>query len=547
MFERQWHDAYPESVPNEIDFERITVPEMLDRTVEKFGSHTAISFEGKEISYSALGNLVNRFSRALVWLGVDKGKKVAILMPNVPQIIVAIQSVLRIGAITVMNNPLYTVPELEKQLNDAGATFLITTEENLDKALKLRGLTDIETIITSADMDLVLDENRSETNFPDSEGRYRFLELIEEQAEVHFPSQAMWEDVGNILYTGGTTGVSKGVLLTHSNLSCNVQQYSSWMYDTVDGQEIWPIIYPVFHAAGYVMCNKGIHTGWNNILILRPTPNELVELIAKEKPTIFPGVSTIFVGLLNFEKFRALDLSHIKAFLTGGGPLALDTLNQLKAIRNVPVINVYGLTESGPVATATPWNSSLKPLSVGIPYPNTDIKTVDMLDGETILPIGEAGEICIKGPQVMKGYLNRPEATAAVLCEGWLRTGDIGFVDEEGYLTLIDRKKDVIVASGFNVYPKEIDDLLFAHPKVLEVCTIGIPHDYRGETVKVYIVPKRNVQIEEQEIIEYCRENLAPYKVPRLIDFIEALPKSAVGKILRKDLRALATQQRKGK
>ena len=540
MFKRVWHNMYPASVPCEIDFEKITIPEMLARTSEKFSDNTALSYEGRAISYRELNALVNRFAQALLNLGIGKGEKIAVLMPNAPQIVVACQAVLRIGAVTVMNNPLYTETELERQLNDSGATVLIITDETLEKALNLREKTAVRTIITSSLNDYApTDGNETPSPAPSAPDLYRFLDLIDPVAPEPVANAAQWDDVANIIYTGGTTGVSKGVMLTHANLSCNVQQYSVWMHSTVDGEESWPLVYPIFHSAGYTMQNKSIYTGWKSILVPRPTPEILVDIIASQKPSLLPGVATLFVGLLHFEKFRQLDLSFIKAFMTGGGPLTVETLKQLKALRDAPVINVYGLSECTPVATATPWGGNEKDGSVGVPYPSTDMKIVDSTNGKREMPTGEPGEILLKGPQVMKGYLNQPEETRKVLEDGWLHTGDVGFVDEFGYLTIVDRKKDVIVASGFNVYPKEIDELLFAHPKILEACTIGVPHEYRGETVKSYIVLKPGENTTADELIAYCRQHLAPYKVPRLFEFIDTLPKSAVGKILRKDLRAL--------
>lgn len=540
MLKRAWHNMYPAGVPYEIEFEKITIPEMLARTREKFPDNTALSYEGRLISYRELYALVNRFAQALLNLGIGKGKKVAVLMPNAPQIVVACQAVLRVGAVTVMNNPLYTETELERQLNDSGASVLIITDESLEKALNLRKKTAVRTIITSSMSDYApTDEKQVQSRAPAAPDLYRFLDLIDQATPEPVDNAAQWDDVANIIYTGGTTGASKGVMLTHANLSSNVQQYSVWMHSTVDGEESWPMVYPIFHSAGYTMQNKSIYTGWKSILVPRPTPEILVDIIANQKPSLLPGVATLFVGLLNFNKFCELDLSFIKAFMTGGGPLTVETLNQLKALRDAPVINVYGLSECSPVATATPWGGNEKDGSVGVPYPSTDMKIVDSTNAMHEMPTGEPGEILLKGPQVMKGYLNQPEETRKVLKDGWLHTGDVGFVDAFGYLTIVDRKKDVIVASGFNVYPKEIDELLFAHPKILEACTIGVPHEYRGETVKSYIVLKPGENTTTDDLVAYCKEHLAPYKVPRLFEFIDTLPKSAVGKILRKDLREL--------
>ncbi len=467
-------------------------------------------------------------------------------MSLITQAVISCQAILRAGAVTAMNNPVYTESELDYQLNDTGASYLVTTDDNLEKVLNLRNTTNVKTVITSAPDEFA--PGCSLPPKPSSEmpqGVYSFTELIENAPSRPFENRARWDEVANIMYTGGTTGVSKGVMLTHANLSCNLQQYSIWMHDTADGEESWPLVYPIYHSAGYTMHNKAIYTGWKMILVPKPSPDILVSIIRDTRPTILPGISTIFVGLLADREFRELDLSSVKRFMTGGGPpLPLETLRQLKEIRDVPMINVYGLTEACPMSTATPWSGPEKNSTVGIPYPNTDLKIVDSSEGSREMPAGEAGEILLKGPQVMKGYLNKPEETDTVLRDGWLYTGDIGFVDEDGYLTIVDRKKDVILASGFNVYPREIDELLFAHPKILEACTIGVPDEYRGETVKAYVALNSGETMEKEEIIEYCRKHLAPYKVPRVIEITDSLPKSPVGKILRKDLRELDRKKR---
>jgi len=545
-FDRIWHGAYPSGIPKSVDFEEITMPEILTRTAEKYPDHTALFYLGRKFSYVELENLVNRCAQALVALGVNKGDKVAMLLPNIPQIVIADFATFRIGAVTVMNNPLYTEKELEYQFNDSDSTVLITLDILLPRALKVREKTRIGTIIICSANDYLPvsagGEGEQKELPPDV---YRFLDLIETYGDDPVDNAAEWDAVGNIMYTGGTTGVSKGVMLTHANLSLNVQQFRSWFYDLNDGEESMLAVFPFFHSAGYTgMQNNCVYAGWTNVLVPRPEPDTITAIINMAKPSMVPGVPTIFVGLLNNEKFTSMDFSFVKCFIAGGGPLALETIRQLKALKDVPLINVYGLTEISPMGTATPWRGKEKPETVGIPFPSTDLKIVDTETGTTELPQGEAGEVVFKGPQVMKGYLNKPEETDHALRDGWVSTGDIGFLDDEGYLTIVDRKKDVIVASGYNIYPKEVDEVLFEHPKVLEVCTIGVPDEYRGETVKSYIVPKSGESIEKDEIIQFCRDKLAAYKVPRIIEFIDSLPKSAVGKILRRELRDMDKKKR---
>jgi long-chain acyl-CoA synthetase len=550
-FERIWHKNYPVGVPAALDFEKITMPDVLTRTAGRFPDHPALIFMGTRITYRELEGLVNRFARVLQSLGVKKGDKVAMLLPNVPQIVIAEYATFRIGGVNVMNNPLYTEHELTYQLNDSDSTVLVTLDMLFPMAKKLQENTGAKTVILCSIADYLPEPLKPmfpPADVPAQKGVYRFLDLINAQPDTApVVNQASLEDLGALIYTGGTTGVSKGVMLSHANISFNTQQFRSWYPAFKDGEESLLAIFPFFHAAGWTgLQNTCIYAGWADILVPRPEPDRILDLLEKFKPSLLPGVSTIFVALLNSERFQKMDLSFLKAYLTGSAPMAVETIRMIKARRDVPMINVYGLTEITPMGTATPWGGDEKPGTVGIPFPSTDLKVVDLETGTKEMKIGESGEICFKGPQVMMGYYKKPEETANVMQDGWLLTGDIGFMDEDGYVTIVDRKKDMIIASGFNVYPKEIDELLMTHPKVLEVCTIGIPDPYRGENIKVYVVPKPGQTMTAEEVQAFCRKTLAAYKVPKLVEFIDALPKSAVGKILRRELRDLDTKKRGG-
>jgi len=550
-FERIWHKCYPAGVPAEIDFDRITMPAVLTRTAERFPDRDALIFMGTRITYRELEGLVNRFARALTALGVKRGDKVAMILPNVPQLVIAEYAVFRIGGVNVMNNPLYTEKELTHQLNDSDSTVLVTLDMFHPVAAKLRENTGAKKAILCSLADYLPEPLKPmfpPADVPAREGVYRFLDLIGAYPDAPVENVPALEDLGALIYTGGTTGLSKGVMLSHANISFNTQQFRGWYPESRDGEESLLAIFPFFHAAGWTgLQNTSIYAGWTDILVPRPEPDRILDLLEKFKPTLLPGVSTIFVALLNNERFRKMDLSFLKAYLTGSAPMAVETIQQLKERRDVPLINVYGLTEITPMGTATPWGGDEKPGSVGIPLSNTDLKIVDLETGRKEMKIGETGEICFKGPQVMMGYYKNPEETAKVLIDGWLYTGDIGFMDADGYVTIVDRKKDMIIASGFNIYPKEIDELLMTHPKVLEVCTIGVPDAYRGENVKTYIVVKPGQTLTEDEGKAFCRDSLAAYKVPKLVAFIDALPKSAVGKILRRELRDLDAKMQAGK
>jgi long-chain acyl-CoA synthetase len=353
-------------------------------------------------------------------------------------------------------------------------------------------------------------------------------------------------ELGALLYTGGTTGVSKGVMLSHANLSSNVQQFVAWFPDLKPGEERLVGNFPVFHIAGFTAIQNMITwQGWENIMVPRPEPKINVEIIKKYKPTFLPAVPTIFVGLLADSEFRKLDFSSLKGFFSGAAPLAADTIRDLKELTGATMCEVYGSTETAPVATVTPWGGIIKPGTAGVPVPDTDVKIVDIADPNKILDVGETGEIAIKGPQIMVGYYKKPEETENALKDGWFFTGDIGKFDEDGYLSIVDRTKDMIIAGGYNIYPVELDDVLMGHDKILEACTIGLPHEYRGETVKAFIVTKEGETLTEEEVTLYCKENLAAYKVPKIFEFIDELPKSAVGKVLRRKLKEMELEKMK--
>jgi len=556
--EKIWFKSYAAGVPREIDFEKMTLPEALKRSAQIYPDSTALLFMGKHLSYAELDRLVNRFARAFLDLGVKKGDKVAMLLPNLPQTVIAVYAAFRIGAVAVMNNPLYTERELEYQFNDSDSKVLVSLDLLHPRILKIKDKTKIEKVIYCHINDYLpfpkkqlfpLVKKQMYRKFEPQEGFHEFLPIIQKYSDTPVENAPNWEEVGAFIYTGGTTGVSKGVMLTHANLSSNVQQFSVWFPDLKKGAESVLAVFPFFHSAGFTaIMNLSIWNGYTDILVPRPEPATVIEMLKKFKPNYLPAVPTIFVGLLNSPEFRKMDLSFIKGFFSGAAPLAADTLQQLKDLTGATMLEVYGLTETTPIATVTPWGGKIKPGTVGTPVPSTDVKIVDVDTGKEEQNIGTPGEIIVKGPQVMKGYYKKPEETAQVLKDGWLYTGDIGMFDEDGYLTIVDRKKDMIIAGGYNIYPREIDEILFQHPKILEACSIGVPDTYRGETVKAYVVVKPGETLTADEVIQFSREKLAPYKAPKMVEFIDALPKSAVGKVLRKEVKEMdrkKSQQKK--
>ncbi|MBN1883584.1 MAG: long-chain fatty acid--CoA ligase [Deltaproteobacteria bacterium] len=555
MEEKIWFKSYAAGVKPTIEYEKLTLSEALTRSAERFPNKVALNYMGRKISYRELDRLVNRFARALQDLGVKKGDKVALCLPNLPQTVIANYATWRVGAVTVQNNPLYTERELAHQLNDSDATTLVTMTLLLPRIEKIKKETKLKRIIgchinsylpfpkkqlfpfVKKEMYKKVTETDEVKVFADIIGRY--------SAEP-FEDQSRWDELAALLYTGGTTGVSKGVMLPHQKLSSNVQQLVEWFNVRGPGEVSMVGTFPIFHSAGFTaMQNLNIWQAWEHHVIPRPDPQGIIDILKKEKTTWLPGVPTIFVGLLNNPEFRKMDLSFIEGFVSGAAPLAMDTIRDLVDLTGATICEIYGLTEVTLAAAGGPWGGTLKPGTVGVPLPDTDIKIVEVESGKKEVPIGEAGEIIIKGPQVLEGYYKKPEETEKVLKDGWFYTGDIGIMDEDGYITIVDRKKDMIIAGGYNIYPLELDDILFDHPKILEACCIGVPDSYRGETVKACIVVKEGETLTEAELIAYCKEKMAAYKVPKLVEFFDDLPKSTVGKILRRKLKEMEIEKAK--
>ena len=548
-FERLWHKSYVPGVKKTLDYEKISIPMALTNSAKRFPNHTAMNYMGKKITYSDLDKLVNRCSRAFMDLGVGKGDKVAVIMPNLPQTIIANLAAMRIGAVAVQNNPLYTERELEYQLNDSDSVIAVTLSLLVPRILKIMGNTKVRKVI-GCHINSYLPFPKKQI-FPfvkkamykkleTSDTVMVFQDLINKYSDEPVKDQTEWEELAAIVYTGGTTGVSKGVMLSNRNISSNVQQFVAWFAnDLKPGEEKLIGTFPVFHTAGFTAIqNFIIWQAYEHLVIPRPEPKAMIDMIKKYKPTFIPGAPTIFVGLLAEPEFRNMDLTFIKGFFSGAAPLAADTIRDLHDLTGATMCEVYGQTETTPIATVTPWKGVIKPGTVGVPVPDTDVKIVNIDTGEE-LPQGEIGEVLIAGPQIMMGYYKKPEETAKVLKDGWLHTGDMGLFDEDGYLSIVDRIKDMIISGGFNIYPIEIDTALFDHPKILEACSFGIEDSYRGETVKAFVVTKPGESLTKEEVVKYCKEVLAPYKVPREIVFVDELPKSNVGKILRREVREM--------
>ena len=553
MEERRWHKAYDEGVPPSLMYEELTLPEMLDSAAARFGHRPAITFQNATLTYSQLKNEVDRLATALAALGVAKGTRVAIQAPNLPQTVIAIFATLRAGGITVLTNPLYTGPEIEHQWNDAGATVAILMDFLYAGRVKqIRDKVGIEHYIVAsipeylgfplnilAPWKLKKASPPMIAKVPEAPNVHHFRKLIRRTSPNPPKLEMGMDDVAMLQYTGGTTGVSKGAMLTHRNMSFNTQQTARWATGIEDGKDTWLGCLPYFHIYGVTISMlTPVYMGGHIVLI--PNPRDvgaMIKNILKHRVTLMPAVPAMYNAINQYPGVDKLDLSSIKVCNSGAAPLPVEVLQRFEDLTGAKISEGFGLTETSPLTHCNPVYGMRKKGSVGVPVPDTDAKIVDIEDGLTEMSIGVEGELLIRGPQVMKGYWNRPEATDEMIKDGWLYTGDLATMDEDGYFRIVGRKKDMILCSGYNVYPDEVDRALMGHPDVLEAATIGVPDERRGETVKSFIVLKPGAKVTAEDLIAYCREHLAAYKIPRLVEFRDSLPKSTVLKILRRELR----------
>lgn len=547
--DKPWLAHYDEGVPEFVDYEETCLPEFLDRSAQKFPNTMALLFQGYQLTYRELKDVVDRFAACLVDFGIQKGDSVAILLPNVIPCVVGYYAILKIGATAVMNNPLYTDRELEHQFNDSGSKLLLTLDLLGNRMIDLRPKTSIKQIIYTSIGDylpfpknllfpLVGKKKGLKADVKSAPDVYRWKDTLARLNGEPPKVKLSFEDTAMYQYTGGTTGVSKGVMLTHSNLSKQVQHLRHWFPGFNDGEEVLLGALPFFHVFGLsTTMNFCVYAGWGDILVPRPQPQPLLEAISKFKPTFAPLVPTMFIGLLNDPGFEQADLTSIKGCFSGSAPLPVEVIRDFEAKTGSTIVEGFGMTESSPVTHINPFIGERKVGSIGLPISDTECRIVDLNDGETDMPVGESGELLMRGPQVMKGYWNNPDATAETLTDGWLHTGDIAKMDEDGYFYIVDRKKDMIISGGYNVYPRDIEEVFFEHPKVLEAAALGVPHPKRGEQVKVFVVLKEGETVTEEEFLSYCKDKLAAYKLPTMIEFRDDLPKTNVGKVLKKDLR----------
>lgn len=525
---RQWLNSYPADIPHHLTYPEVPLYTLLQDAAVAYPDLPALRMGSYRLTYRELWGYALRCADLLAALGVRPGDRVALMLPNCPQYVIAYFGALRAGAIVAQINPLYTPRELDRVLQDAGADVLVVADA-LYPVVQAATVKPRNVLVTRLRGDPV-EYGANAQSFEDT--------LRQASGAVPGVTIAPREDVAVLQYTGGTTGISKAAMLTHFNLVANVKQLLVWNpIAGAPGTERILTVIPLFHSYGMTVCmNYGIAAGYELILLPRFDLQDVMNTIKATQPTIFPGVPTMYVAVLNFPHADEYGVSSIKFCNSGAAPLPLEVIAAFGSRFGGRIREGYGLSETSPVSHGCPVVLEPRPGTVGLPLPDTDCQVVDVESGTRVLAPGEIGELRIRGPQVMKGYWNRPDETAAALRDGWLYTGDLGTMDADGYFSIVDRKKDMIIASGFNVYPRDVEEVLYEHPAVLECCVAGVPDRYRGETVKAYIVTRPGLSVTSTELDVFCRERLAPFKVPHVYEFRDSLPKSAIGKVLRREL-----------
>ncbi len=547
--ERPWYKSYDPGVPHDIELPPKTLPRFLEEAAEEYPNNIGVQFMSGRLTFKKLNEEVDSFARVLAGLGLKPGSTVALHMPNCPQYVIAFYGALRAGCIVTPCNPLYVERELVHQLNDSGAEAIVTLSRFYPLVRDVKHKTNLKAVIVSNIKDYLpgslkilytLFKEKKEGDrvklqsgdlwMFDLMKRYRSHPLHKVEDDLQKPACYM--------YTGGTTGMPKGAVLSHGNILANALQARAWLSDYEEGKEILLGALPFFHSYGMsIALNLALVTKATLITVPQFKVNEILELIHKERPTLFPGVPTMYVAVNNAPDVEKYDLSSIKVCISGAAPLPVEVQKQFEKItKGGRLREGYGLTEASPVTHCNPIFGENRTGSIGLPFPGVVAKIVDLEDPSKEMPVGERGQLAVKGPQVMQGYLNRDEDNKNIFHNGFILTGDIAIMDEDGYFYIVDRQKDMVIAGGYNIFPREIEEVLYAHEKIKEACVAGVPHEYRGETIKAYIVLKDGVTMTEKEVIDYCAENLTKYKVPKIVEFRDELPKTMVGKILRRTL-----------
>ncbi len=551
MEDRPWLKHYDSGVPYHIEYPPVPLFHFLKEAARKYPDRPCTIFKGAKITYAEMDAITDRLAAGLVEMGVKRGQPVGIFMPNTPQFIMAFYAILKAGGAVVATNPLYTAREIEHQMNDSGVEIMLVMSNFYNLLCQVRPKTRLKRFIVT---------NLKETLPPvlrvlftvamEKKGGFR-VQLtgddvwMQDLVARHKPEDLPKMDIGPddlciFQYSGGTTGISKAAVSTHRALVANTLQIRSWMPDCIEGGEIVLMAIPLFHVYGMVAgMSFAISAAASMVMI--PNPRDLHDIlgsISKYRPTIYPGVPAMYNAINNHPDViaRKVDVSSIKGCISGSAPLLRETKERFEALTGGKLVEGYGLSEAPTATHCNPLQGENRTGSIGLPLPDVDARIVSLDDGETVLPPGEIGELVIKSPNLMKGYHNMPTETANTLRNGWLYTGDIARMDEDGYFYIVDRKKELIKPSGYQVWPREVEEVIAEHPSVLEVGVAGVPDAYRGETVKAWVVVKPGATLTEEEVRAWCKERLAPFKVPTAVEFINELPKTTVGKVLRREL-----------
>jgi long-chain acyl-CoA synthetase len=543
-----WLRSYPPEIDWGTEIGVKPLHMLLDDAVARFSDRPCIDFLGRRYDYAEIGRLANRAAKGLRALGVGPGIKVGLHLPNSPYSVICYYAVLKAGGIVVNYNPLYATPELERQIVDSETDMMVTLDSAslYAKLGPLLGRTRVKRVIVCGLAEaLPFPRNwlypwvmrREVAHVPSDAMHVAFSQLIANDGAIAAEPVDPHRTIALLQYTGGTTGMPKAAMLTHANLYANAEQCARWFAHTRNGPRSILGVLPLFHVfAMTVIMNWALHEGAKMILLPRFKLDDLLDVLSRKKPTAFAGVPTLFNAILNAPNFSRYDLSSLQYCVCGGAPLAGELRTAFEKATGTRLREGYGLSECSPVVTCNPMNAEVRPGSVGLPYPQTVVRILSLDPPRRHLPPGETGEICVSGPQVMAGYWKRPEETESVMVDGLFATGDIGYMDADGFLYVTDRLKDMIIASGFKVYPRNVEEVVLTHPAVLECAVVGVPDPYRGQTVKVFVALKPGQSLTAEALTSYLAAKLSPMEMPKLIEFRTSLPKTAVGKISKKDL-----------
>lgn len=555
--ERPWLAHYEAFVPHDVIPWDRPLYSMLDDAAENYPKRLAVIFQNTRITYRALREKAELFAGALRRAGVRPGERVAIMLPNLPQAVIAFWGVLKAGAVAVMTNPLYMEKELLQNLGDAGVKHMILLDLLWPRVSALRDRLSIHNFIVTGIADALsfplnllyrFKQKHDLPNIPRNDSSVYFWKSFCKGAKPHSePVSSPHDDLVLLQYTGGTTGISKGVELTHANIGTNCRQVLDIINVKASEHQTFISILPFFHVYGLTIALIiPVYLAATVLPLPRYVPQDVLKLIAKYRPSVFPGAPSIYMSLLQQKDLPRYNLKSIRICVSGSAPLPRDVFLRFHEVTGASILEGYGLTEASPITHCNPLGQEgQRANSIGMPIPGTDARIVDMEGGSLSLPPGKLGELVVRGPQVMRGYWKRPDETANALRNGWLYTGDLATMDEDGYFYIVDRKKDMVIVGGYNVYPREVDEVLLSNPKIADAVTVGISDDIRGETLKAYVVRQPGEKLNKADVVAWCRARLASYKVPRLVEFREELPKTIVGKVLRRALREEEEAKRK--